>query len=155
MTVYLGIDYGTKRIGLAVSAGVNIASPLTMVQAVGNYDCQVGAVLEAAEEFDVDEFVLGLPLNMDGTEGDQAKVTRRFGDALARLSNKPVHYVDERLTTQAAEDVMRGGGLTNKKRKVRIDALAARALLQSYLDKQIGAVIDQNEEDDDFSLHEN
>ena len=100
MTCYLGIDYGTKRTGLAIcGTGASFASPLGMIEMRGNLEEQVQAVLKEADEYEVDEFVVGLPLNMDGSEGKQAKATRRFGDLLAKLSGKPAHYWDERLST--------------------------------------------------------
>jgi len=135
MPRFLGIDHGKKRIGLAVSdPDATLASPLTTVAASGRLSDQVAAVLSCAKEYDIDAFVVGLPLNMDDTEGDQAKTVRRFGAELGRVSGKPVHYWDERLSSHAAEELLRPAELTRKKRKARLDRVAAQVILQGFLD---------------------
>ena len=135
MPVLLGIDYGSKRIGLAVgNTDQAIATPLSVVDAGASLDDSVRAVQSAAEEYGVHEFVLGLPLNMDGTEGPQAGVIRSFGKRLKRRLQKDVHYWDERLTSRAADELLSPANLTNKKRKARQDAVAAQLILQTYLD---------------------
>lgn len=135
MPRFLGIDHGTKRIGLAVSDPcATIASPLTTVAASGNLSEEVAAVLTCAKEYDIDAFVVGLPLNMDDTEGDQAKTVRRFGAELGRISGKVVHFWDERLSSHAAEELLRPAELTRKKRKARLDRVAAQVMLQGFLD---------------------
>ncbi len=137
MTRYLGIDYGTKRIGLAVSdLETKIASPLTTIDAAGSVSHQVGAVAEVAHDYTVAAFVVGLPLNMDGSEGKQAKTTRAFGEALARTTDLPVHYYDERLSSVAAEELLAPAELTRRKRKGRLDPVAAQVILQGFLDQQ-------------------
>ncbi len=78
--------------------------------------------------------VVGLPLNMDGSEGDQAKLTRRFGDKLAQVSGLAVHYWDERLSSVTARRLMIPAELSRKKRKARLDRVAAQVILQSFLD---------------------
>ena len=104
MPRFLGIDHGTKRIGLAVSdPGATLALPLTTIAASGELSDDVSAILACAKEYDIDAFVVGLPLNMDDTEGNQAKTVRRFGEELERNSGKPVYYWDERLSSHAAE----------------------------------------------------
>ena len=87
-----------------------------------------------AAEYEVEAFVVGLPLNMDDTEGKQAKIARRFGDELARATGKPVRFWDERLSSVAARELLEGAKLTRKKRKARIDRVAAQVILQSFLD---------------------
>jgi len=105
---YIAIDYGAKRIGLAVGDDVTrLASPVEVIKATGRIEDDARAVIERADEFGADAFVVGLPMNMDDTEGPQAKTTRHFGDALARQSGKPVHYHDERLSTRAADELLR------------------------------------------------
>lgn len=137
MTRYLGIDYGSKRIGLAVGEPPTAPSaPLTTLSGKGVIDADVRAVAEVAEEYDIVEFVVGLPLNMDDTEGPQAKLTRRFGDALARVTSLPVHYVDERLSSFAAEELLRPAELTRGKKRARLDRIAAQVILQTFLDTQ-------------------
>jgi len=135
MPRFLGIDHGTRRIGLAVSdPGATLASPLATIAASGNLSDEIAAVLSGAKDYEIDAFVVGLPLNMDDTEGDQAKTVRRFGTELGRVSGKPVHYWDERLSSHAAEELLRPAELTRKKRKARLDRVAAQVILQGFLD---------------------
>jgi len=138
-TVYCGIDHGTKRIGLAVSNPEGtIASPVSAVDARGPADQVILRVIQAVGGFDIDEWVVGLPLNMDGTEGEQAAHARRFGRHLAQATEKPVHYWDERLSSESATDRLAQANLTHKKKKARRDAVAAQVILQSFLDAQSG-----------------
>ncbi len=140
MPRFLGVDHGTKRIGLAVSdPGATLASPLATIAASGNLSDEIAAVLSYAKDYDIDAFVVGLPLNMDDTEGDQAKTVRRFGAELGRVSGKPVHYWDERLSSHAAEELLRPAELTRKKRKARLDRVAAQVILQGFLDARMSA----------------
>ena len=135
MTRYLGIDYGTKRIGLAVGdSEARVAAPVDVIHAGDKAAAVVEAVLAVAADYAVDALVVGLPLNMDDTEGTQAKLTRRFGSLLSERSGLPVHYQDERLSSFAADDALRGSELTQKQRKRRRDPLAAAAILQAFLD---------------------
>ncbi len=137
MGCIIGIDYGTKRIGLAAGdTDRRVASPLTTVIAQGDVAAHAQAVLQYADAYDVEAFVVGLPLNMDDTEGPQAKTTRRFGDQLALIASKPVHYWDERLSTFAADELLDTVDLTRAKRKSIQDAVAAQVILQSFLDAQ-------------------
>lgn len=133
---FAGIDYGTARIGLSVSdPDGTLASPLSAISAKRTtLPQQIEAICNALEEYDVTEWVVGLPLNVDGTEGPQAKLTRKFADELAKQTGQPVHCWDERLSTQQADVYMAGSGLTYKKKKSRRDALAAQIILQSFLD---------------------
>lgn len=137
MPRYLGIDHGSKRIGLAVGdSETRLAAPVLGVPGSGAAEADARAVMAAGADFDADAFVLGLPLNMDGTEGPQARLVREFGEALGRLSGLPVHYVDERLSSESAREKLAGGDLTRKKRKARLDGLAAQSVLQDFLDDQ-------------------
>lgn len=131
-----GIDYGTRRIGLAISdPGGTIASPAGVLGGAGDPESDARRVLKWAAEHDLDSFVVGLPVNMNGTEGPQAALTRRFSDALAVLGATVVHW-DERLSTFQAGEWLRESGLSAAKRKKILDALAAKAILQAYLDAQ-------------------
>ncbi len=133
---YIGIDHGTKRIGLAVSDPVgSIASPLTTITAPPGVDAQVRQTIDAvSDQFDIDEWVVGHPLNMDGSEGQQAKISSRFAALLATATGDPVHLWDERLSSAQADVYLAEGGLTSKKKKARRDMLAAQIILQSFLD---------------------
>lgn len=135
MPLYLGIDYGRRRIGLAISdASGLVASPLTTLDARGRLDEDARHIVELAGRHGVEQFVVGLPTNMDGTEGPQARLTRRFAARLAELAGRDVHLQDERLTTWGAERLLDQAGLSSTRRKARRDAVAAQIMLQAYLD---------------------
>jgi putative Holliday junction resolvase len=135
VAVFLGIDYGSRRIGLAVSdGGGRMALPLTTVAACGDLAAQVAAVLSASKGYDIHEYVIGLPLNMDDSEGPQARLVRRFGDALMAATGKPVRYFDERLSSRTAEELLQPAELTRGKKKKRLDRVAAQVVLQGFLD---------------------
>lgn len=137
MPRYLAIDHGSKRIGLAVGdSETRLAAPVLGVPGTGTPEADARAVMAAGADFDADAYVLGLPLNMDGTVGPQAKLVREFGEVLGTLSGLPVHYIDERLSSESAREKLIGGELTRKKRKARLDGLAAQSILQDFLDSQ-------------------
>jgi len=130
----LAIDFGTKRLGVAVSdeAGI-VGMPLATVDRVGRR-ADVALVAEIVKEKDVDHVVVGLPLNLDGTPGTYADDARRFGTALESACEVGVTYWDERLTTAEAERLLIGFDVSRRKRRKVIDKLAATLILQSYLD---------------------
>jgi putative Holliday junction resolvase len=134
MTCILGLDFGTRRIGAAVSdPGRTIAFPLELHERRGP-DGDARHYRELVQENDVDRIVVGLPLHTSGREGELARSARTFGDWLARLTDRPVFYFDERYTTVEAEHRLLDAGLTRQKRKALRDKLAAQIMLQSYLD---------------------
>lgn len=137
---YLGVDYGTKRIGLAISEPGGIASALRILSASADLQRNAREILAVAEEYDAQAVVIGLPLNMDDTEGPQAKTSRKLADAIRAAGTLPVHLHDERLTSHAADGRLAGRDLTRKGRKARQDAVAAQILLESFL--QSGAADD-------------
>lgn len=150
MTCFLGIDHGAKRIGLAVGdSRTAIASPLATIKARGRADDDVRGIVQNTRNYDIDAFVVGLPLNMDGTEGQQARLTRRFGNELARATGIPVHYWDERLSTNTARELIRPAELARKKRKDCLDSVAAQVILQSFLDTRAAGRTDHNPETDE------
>lgn len=130
----LGIDFGTRRLGIAVSTPEqNIASPLE------NYDRRSPALdlkrlREIVQEYRIKALVVGLPVHMSGDEGGIARNAREFGDWLAKETDLPVRFWDERFTSARAEEILQAAELTKKKRKARKDKLAAYLLLQSFLD---------------------
>ena len=132
----IALDVGDVRIGVAVSDLLGIAANPreTYVRKKGDINADIAYFCDYAKREDADAFVLGLPKNMDGTEGDRAKITREFGDMLASASGLPVHYQDERLTTVSAERMLIGADVRREKRKQVIDKVAAAIILQSYLD---------------------
>ena len=134
---YLAVDYGTKRIGVAICDELEIAaSPLVQIRAKtgGRLRTDAQAVAQSAAEYDVAEYVVGLPYNMDGSLGPQAQICQKFAKALVEVTAKPVHLFDERLTSEAAKDKLLNAGLTSKKRRGRTDMIAAAIILQSFLD---------------------
>ena len=135
MASLLGIDYGSKRIGLAISdAAQRLALSLNTLDATPNMARNVEAILKVADEHDIEAFVVGLPLNMNDSEGPQAKLIRAFGQALSKASQQPVHYQDERLSSVTADDLLQPGDFTRKKHKARRDRVAAQVILQQFLD---------------------
>lgn len=128
----LGVDYGERRIGLAVSEG-SLAVPLRII-AHESRAADLDRVASAARERDVDAVVVGLPLLPSGEEGEQARRTRRFGDALARRLDVPVIYHDELMSSSAAEAAVRVAA-SRRGRHIRIDDQAAAIILQSYIDE--------------------
>ena len=131
---FLAIDLGNKRTGLAIGDDeTRLASPLTVLQ-VARGEALIDAIGRVVKEQAPDAIVLGLPLNMDGTEGPQAKLTREFGEQLHKRCGLRVHYHDERLTSFAADQQMAGTGRTHKQKKRLRDALAAAEILRDFLE---------------------
>ncbi|CAN1557011.1 COG0816 Predicted endonuclease involved in recombination (possible Holliday junction resolvase in Mycoplasmas and B. subtilis) [Rhabdaerophilaceae bacterium] len=129
----MALDLGTKTIGLAVTdAERHMASPLKTL-ARGKFGVNAAELLRLAERYQVACFVLGMPLNMDGSSGPRAQATRAFARNLGSLTTIPILFHDERLSTFAAEDSMRAGGLSVKKRAATIDAAAAAIILDDCL----------------------
>ncbi len=134
---YLAVDLGQKRTGIAVGDSVTmIVTPLEVVQvAAADGETLVNAVAGICVEQlgPKGEIVLGLPLNMDGTEGPAAKASRDFGAKLGERTGLVVRYMDERLTSVQAEWEMARTGLTRGQKKEKRDALAAAAILRDFL----------------------
>lgn len=130
---YLGLDLGTKTLGLAISKGM-IATTLKTIR----YDDVDKLILELQNiisEYKIDLLVLGLPKNMNNTLGPRAIETLEFKDMLEKLNYKVV-LQDERLSTVSAHNYMIKADLSRKKRKEKVDSLAATIILQTYLDKE-------------------
>jgi putative Holliday junction resolvase len=130
----LGVDFGTVRVGLAVSdADGIIASPFeTYLRKDAVTDAAYFAKLATDER--IVGLVVGLPLHMGGEEGVKAKEAREYGAWLSQATGLPVTFWDERCTTAAAEDALWDAGLSHKKRRDRRDRVAAQLILQGYLD---------------------
>lgn len=130
----LGVDYGARRVGIAVSTPEQtIASPLqTYHRRHETEDARHLARLAA--EYEIVGLVVGLPVHMSGEEGQKAQEARAFGEWMGRITGLPVRYWDERYTSSIAEVHLLSTGMSKKKRKARIDQLAAQIMLQSYLD---------------------
>lgn len=134
----VALDVGDVRIGVAVSDMLGItANPReTYIRKGKTFEEDIAYFVNYAKIEDADAFVIGLPLNMDGTEGPRVEVTREFGDALKEASGLDIIYVDERLTTVSAENLLINADVRREKRKTVIDKVAATIILQSYLDGQ-------------------
>ncbi len=130
----MGLDVGTKTIGVAISDPVRIlASP---IQTLSRRSVRAdAAVLQGlVEERGVDAIVVGLPFELDGSEARSARLARQVGDALGALTQLPVHYVDERYTSVEAERQLIAARVSRDRRKQIIDQAAAVLILQSFLD---------------------
>ncbi len=135
---YLAIDFGFKRLGLAIcDPSETIVSPLCQLQIDKNrIEPVFQQIASLVSENRVEALLVGLPLNMDDSEGPQAKASRKFAEQLAKKIALPVHLQDERLSSQAADEKLLDSGLTRKKRKNRRDMLAACDILQDFLDRK-------------------
>ena len=131
----LGIDYGDVRVGLAVSDITEfLASGIGNVKITGMNNA-VQLVCEKIKEHGCEKIVLGLPVNMNGSQGEKAEKIRVFGDKLKEASGLDVEYVDERLTTVMAHGFMNETGTYGKKRKESVDTLSAQIILQNCMDR--------------------
>lgn len=129
---WLGIDHGSKRIGVAAGTTEDqIASPLTMIQTGPGVDV-AGRIRQLALEYDVVGIVVGFPLNMDDSEGPQAKLARQMAAELAEATGFDVRLWDERLSSFAADQLL-AGKFTRKQKKARQDAVAAASMLADFL----------------------
>lgn len=130
-----GLDLGTKTIGVAVSDGLlSIATPLETIRR-RKFTLDAGRVLEIATDRDLGGLVLGLPRNMDGSEGPRCQSTRAFARNLERLTPLPIAFWDERLSTKAAERALLEADTSRKRRGEVIDHVAASLILQGMLDR--------------------
>ncbi|MEM0949068.1 MAG: Holliday junction resolvase RuvX [Pseudomonadota bacterium] len=131
----MGLDFGSKTIGVAVSDGMrSVATPLETVKRT-KFQADATRLLEIARARDLCGMVLGLPRNMDGTEGPRAQSTRAFARNLSKLTDLPVGFWDERLSTVAAERALLEADTSRARRKEVIDHVAAGFILQGALDR--------------------
>jgi len=134
----LGVDYGERRIGLALSDPTGtLASPLPTLKRRRGKRPPLTALMEIMEDHEVGAVVFGLPLTPMGRESPWTSEVRSVGEALAHRTGLPVHFVDERFTSVRAERTIRSLGLSKSKReeKERVDAVAAVLILQAWLDR--------------------
>jgi len=135
----LAIDYGRARHGLAVSDGLGLAGrPLPALQRKDEAK-DLAVLRRVIEEHDVRRLVVGLPLNMDGSEGEMATEVRVFAGRLESALGLPVLLEDERLSTDEAESLLREGGLRPSERRALRDSVAAAVILRSVLEREAGA----------------
>ena len=134
----LAVDFGERRIGLAISdPSATIAQPLTVLTRRAGKRAPVQAVADIVAEHDISHIVIGLPLTLEGDESAWTREVCAFGDKLAARAGVGVSFADERMTSVAAERAVRSLGLKRREReqKERVDAAAAVLILQSYLDR--------------------
>lgn len=139
MNRILGLDVGTKTVGVAVSDPFGwTAQGLEIIQIdEANEEFGLIRLEEIIREYEVEKVVIGLPKNMDGTLGDRAKASQNYGELVTKTFNLPIEYEDERLTTAQANRMMiEEGDVSRKKRKKVIDKIAAMMILQNYLDRK-------------------
>jgi len=130
----MALDYGEVRIGIAFSDMLNIIASSYETYTRRGLGADLEYLAKLAKEKEVDEIVIGLPKNMDGTEGERAEATRSFGEKLEKLTNLKIKYFDERLTSVSAEKFLIQADMRREKRKQVIDKISATIILQNYLD---------------------
>lgn len=129
-----GLDVGDKRIGVAVSDGLGLtAQGLGVVTRQSNVK-DVAAIMTLLEDYEIEAFVAGLPVEMSGMEGSQADKVRHFCGHLSKGTDLPIHFQDERLTSVESERVLIEAGVRRGKRRTVIDQVAAVLILQAWLD---------------------
>lgn len=132
----MGLDYGDRNIGVAVSDVFGWTAQGTGVVKKRRDGSEVDQIAELVKEHEVTEIVVGLPKNMNNTIGPRGKISIAFAELLQQKLNLPVHLWDERLTTVAAERTLIEADVSRKKRKLVVDKMAATLILQNYLDSK-------------------
>jgi putative Holliday junction resolvase len=130
----LGLDVGDSRIGVAISDPVEIiATPLTVITRDDD-NTAIAAIIHLVGQYDVKRIVIGLPYSLDGSIGRQANKVKDFVDKLSQSTSARIELRDERLSTVAAERLLRGAGNKKARKRSHLDAAAAAFILQGYLD---------------------
>lgn len=129
-----GLDVGTKTIGVAVSDALGLTAQSVTTIRRTSLKADLAALGELAREHEVSRVVIGLPLNMDGSEGPRAEASRKFADAVTATLGLEVEFWDERLSTVAAQRTLLEADLSRAKRKQVIDQAAAQFILQGWMD---------------------
>jgi putative Holliday junction resolvase len=136
--LYLAFDYGEKYIGVAVgSSHSRQAEPVTTLRGSAKNPDWV-RISRLIGEWRPDALVVGLPLNMDGSDNPMTRAARAFGQRLKERYNLPVHMVDERLSTLVARDILNEAGVPMRRHKSRLDQVAAQTILQAFLNELPG-----------------
>ncbi len=135
----MGLDFGSKTVGVALSDSLLITAQ--GLEIIGRKEENklrrtLARIEELIQEYEVTEIVLGLPKNMNGTEGERVALTREFAEKRERRTGLPVIFWDERLTTVAADKAMMEAGIRRERRKEYVDKIAASLILQGYLDSR-------------------
>lgn len=132
----LGVDFGAARTGLARSDDLGLYA--VGIGNIKSYNVERAAndVAKKAVEICADEIVIGKPINMNGSEGEKARLCMEFGELISKYTDIPIVYYDERLTTVEAHRILGESGIRAKNRKNIVDSLAAEIILQDYMDMQ-------------------
>ncbi len=134
---YLGLDLGSRTLGVAISDKNGIlARSLEIIRHNEDYDGLVPKVKDLVDDYQVDAIVLGYPKNMDNSIGEKAHLSERFKDMLEKEIGIPVYLQDERLSTKEATDLLIHNDTSRKKRKKVIDSMAACIILETYLNRK-------------------
>lgn len=135
----MGLDFGSKTVGVAISDALLItAQGIEIIRRKDENKLRqtLARIEELIVQYEVEEIVLGLPKNMNATEGERVALTMEFKEKLERRTGLPVHMWDERLTTVAADKAMMEAGVRRENRKDYVDMIAATLILQGYLDRR-------------------
>lgn len=131
---WMGLDYGDKTIGVAVSDELGWTAQGLEVIRRKTPEADIARLKEIVRLYEVGEIIVGLPKNMNGTIGPRGQISIEFGETLKDILQLPVHLVDERLTTVSAQRTLIEADVSRRKRKLVIDKMAAAIILQSFLD---------------------
>lgn len=132
----LGLDYGSKTVGVAMTDALGMTvQPYKTIQRDRESKLRqtLSEITEIVEQYQIEKIVMGLPLNMDDTEGDRAAKTRDFAEKLKLRVAVPIEFTDERLTTMEAEEILDQSGIPRSEQKKVIDQVAAQLILEQYL----------------------
>lgn len=132
----LGLDYGSKTVGVAMTDVLGMTvQPYKTIQRERESKLRqtLSEIAEIVEQYQIEKIVMGLPLNMDDTEGDRASKTRDFAEKLKLRVAVPIEFTDERLTTMEAEEILDQSGIPRSEQKKVIDQVAAQLILEQYL----------------------
>lgn len=135
---YLGIDLGSKTVGLAMSdTTLTIASTYkTIFFKDEDYRSTINEIKDIIKEYNITKIILGLPKNMNNTLGERAEITLKYKELLEKSTDLPVIMFDERLTSVISNSILIEADISRKKRKKKVDSIAAQIILQDYLNKE-------------------
>lgn len=132
----IALDIGTVRIGVATSDIMEIIASAYESYRRKNIEDDISHIAQLVTNLNAGLVVIGLPLKMDGSEGQSVEMAKNFGEELAKVIDIPICYQDERLSTVTAQKILIESGMRREKRKDKVDSLAATIILQTYLDKK-------------------
>ncbi len=138
----VALDIGTVRIGIATSDILEIIASAYESYRRKGMPQDAKYIANLVSDLNAGQIVIGLPLKMDGSEGQSVEMARSFGDELAKLTDVPICYQDERLSTVTAQKILIESGMRREKRKDKVDSVAATIILQTYLDKKSNMRLD-------------